>query len=36
MFRVAIRLANVKQESVRTRQAVLIPDRVRRGRYLEQ
>ena len=37
MFKVAIRLANAKQESVRTRQAVLIPARVKRivrGRYL--
>jgi len=37
MFRVAIRLANAKQESVKTRQAVLLPARVKRiyrGRYL--
>jgi hypothetical protein len=37
MFKVAIRLANAKQESVRPRQAVLLPVRVKRfsrGRYL--
>ncbi len=37
MFKVAIRLANAKQESVKTRQAVLLPARVNRfsrGRYL--
>jgi hypothetical protein len=39
MFKVAIRLANAEQESVRIRQAELIPARVKpihlgRGRYL--
>jgi len=39
MFKVATRLAIAKQESIRTRQAVIIPDRVKRsplgrGRYL--